>query len=271
MAALGGLFGGHKQGKHPHFDQIAEAIHRNFALALAPASSEVMAVLDRLTPREALDFDNAHSIEGLQELFKVRSIRTTVDPQTRAMGLSLMAAGQVEEELKAEHTHVRTMHMSEDHGARPIIKPAASAPILGVRPAIVAAAGGAIAPLPPSFEHLPSVEALCSDIVDVFVRYGQLNSGDKDVLRKIRPTGTTVEARIIALERWQAELRRRMRAIAIPKAPPRLALGAKTGEQAKGEEQLANRFAVLIAWLARLIKEFETTGIKYRNKPVWLR
>jgi hypothetical protein len=269
MAALGGLFGGGKSGKHPHLDHIAEAIHRNFALGLAPASPEVLAALDGLTSRELLDFDNAHSIEGLQELFRVRSIRTTVDPQTQAMGLSLMAAAQVEEELKAEHAQVRTMHMSEDHGARPIIKPAAGAPILGAR-ATVTAAVTAIAPLPPSFEHLPSVEALCGNIVDVFVKYGQLNSGDKDVLRKIRPTGTTVEARIVALERWQTELKRRMRALVVPKAAPRLSLDAGAEDQQKGEEQLANRFAAIITWLAKLIKEFETTGVKYQNKPVWL-
>ena len=124
--------------------------------------------------------------------------------------------------------------------------------------------------MPASFEHLPSVEALCGNIADVFVRYGQLNSADKDILRKIRPTGTTVEARIVALERWQAELKRRMRALVVPKAAPLLSLGADAGEQVKAEEQLAHRFEAIIIWLAKLIKEFETTGVKYQNKPVWL-
>ena len=270
MAAFGGLFGGNKHGKHPHFNHIAEAIHRNFALALAPASPEVMAALDRLTPRELLDFENAHSIEGLQELFKVLSIQISVDPQTHAMGLSLVTAAELEEELKTEHTQVHTMHMSEDHGVRPIIKPPASTPILGARSA---AAASAIAPLPPSFEHLPSAEALCSNIADVFVKYGQLNSADKDILRKIKPTSATVEARIVALERWQAELRRRVRAIAIPKAAARLVLGSNNAEevQLNAEEQLTHRFQAITAWLGKLIKEFETTGVKYRNKPVWLR
>ena len=269
MAAVGGLFDGHKKGKHPHFDLIAEAIHRNFALGLAPVSPVVLAALDRLTPRELVDFENMHSIEGLQELFRVWSIRAVVDPQTRTVALLLMAAEQVEEELKVEHTQVRTMHMSEDHGARPIIKPDSVTPILGARPA-VAVAAAPIALLPASFEHLPSVEALCGNIADVFVRYGQLNSADKDILRKIRPTGTTVEARIVALERWQAELKRRMRALVVPKAAPLLSLGADAGEQVKAEEQLAHRFEAIIIWLAKLIKEFETTGVKYQNKPVWL-
>jgi hypothetical protein len=142
--------------------------------------------------------------------------------------------------------------------------------MLGARPA---AAAAAIAPLPPSFEHLPSAEALCSNIADVFVKYGQLNSADKDILRKIKPTSATVEARIVALERWQAELRRRVRAIAIPKAAARLVLGSNNAEevQLNAEEQLTHRFQAITAWLGKLIKEFETTGVKYRNKPVWLR
>jgi len=266
-----GLFGGSKHGKHPNLDRLADAVHRNFALKLAPASPEVLAALDRLTSREVLDFENAHSIEGLQELFRVRSVRTTVDPQTRTMGLSLMAADQVEEELKVEHTQVRTMHMSQDHVARPIIKPATSAPMLGANTSSsTIAAAAAIAPLPPSFEHLPSVERLCGNIADIFVKYGQLTSADKDVLKGIKPTNSTIEARVVALERWQTELRRRMRALVVPKAPPRLALGGDDGEQAKGEEQLAHRFATIITWLAKLVKEFETTGVKYQNKPVWL-
>ena len=292
MAALGGLFGGGKSGKHPHFDALAEAIQRNFALKLAPATPEVLTALDALTSRQLIDFDNAHSTEGLQELFRVRSIRMTVDPETHTVNLLVMAAAQVEDELQAEHAQVRTIHVGAHQATTMIIKPAAAALIADAhsnKPAVAAA----VAALPLSFEHLSSVEALCNDIADVFVKYGQLTSADKDVLRKIKPINTTVEARIVALERWETELRRRVRAIAVPKAAPRVSLDADhVEEQPKTEEELTRRFETIvacssdgegadpkqlarrldafIAWVARLIREFETTGVRYRNKPVWL-
>ena len=270
------LFGGNKPEKHPHFDHIAEAIYRNFALGLAPASPEVLAALDALTPRELIDFDNARSIEGLQELFMVRSIRAAVDPQTHTIGLLLMAAEQVEKELKAEHSQIRTMQVGDRHATQRIIRPADTAPILGARPAstIVAAA---VAPLPSSFEHLASVETLCGQFADLFVKHGQLNSADKEILKQIKPTASTVEARVAALERWQAELKRRMRALVVPKTTAHLTLGGVAEEQPKSDEKenpdelLVHRFEAIVAWLAKLLKAFEGTGVKYHNKPVWLR
>jgi len=269
---MAGLFGGNKPEKHPHFDHIAEAIYRNFALGLAPTSPEVLAALDALTPRELIDFDNAHSIEGLQELFMARSIRASADPQTHTVGLLLMAAEQVEKELKAEHSQIRTMQVGDRHATQRIIRPTA-APILGARPASALVAA-AVATLPSSFEHLGSVETLCGQFADMFVKYGQLTSADKEILKQIKPTASTVEARVVALERWQAELRRRMRALVVPKTTAHLTLGGVAEEQPKSDETpdelLVHRFEAIVSWMAKLLKEFENTGVKYHNKPVWL-
>lgn len=272
---MAALFGGNKPEKHPHFDHIAEAIYRNFALGLAPASPEVLAALDALTPRELIDFDNAHSIEGLQELFMGRAIRATVDPQTHTVGLLSMAAEQVEKELKAEHSQIRTMQVGDRHATQRIIRPANTAPILGAPPASATVAA-AVATLPPSFEHLASVETLCGQFADLFVKYGQLTSADKEILKQIKPTSSTVEARVAALERWQAELKRRMRSLVVPKTTAHLTLGGVAEKQPKSDKQenpdelLVHRFEAIVAWLAKLLKEFEGTGVKYHNKPVWL-
>jgi hypothetical protein len=291
MAALGHMFGGGKPEKHPNFDHLAGIVHRSFALGLAPASPEVLTVLDALTSREFLDISNAHSIEGMQELFKARSLRMAVDAETHTVTLLLMTTtAQVEEELKTEHTHVQTIHFSDHHATQPIIKSIPIATPTSVRPV---SASPAAKPIPPPFEHLPSVEAVCSNLADLFVKYGQLTSADKDVLKKIKPINATVEARVVALERWQAEMKRRVRAIVVPKAATPLVLAVDIEKPPQTEKeltrrfetivvcssdgegvdlgQLTRRFEAIIAWLLKLIKEFETTGVKYQNKPVWFR
>ena len=107
-------------------------------------------------------------------------------------------------------------------------------------------------------------------IVDLFVKHGRLNSADKDVLKNIRPADSSVEGRLTALERWQAEVARRTRGIHVQKATSHLILGAESGEKIKPEEAHGRRFDAITLWIAKLIKAFEHTGVKFHAKPMWL-
>ena len=265
MAALGGLFGG--GGKHPNLDHIVQALHDHLGLQLMAPPQDVLAVIDQMTHRELLNFDNSHSVEGMQELFRAKSIRAVVDSGMHVVSLFVGAAQELEEEIKTEHAQHRVLHVSE-HTAKFHVTPQA--------PAEPIKAGlGAVkepvqtTPLPPAFEHLEALEHLCPVLVDLFVKFGRLNTGDKEVLKKIRPVGYTIDARITALERWEAEVTRRMRGVTVPKATQHLILGGVEQEQ-KPEEALRHRFDALLVWFSKLIKAFEHTGVKFHAKPMWM-
>jgi hypothetical protein len=218
-----------------------------------------------------VNFDNMQSVEGMEELFRAKSLRALVDVPTQSVALFVLAPEEIDKELKAEHTQVKVMQMGKHHATQHIVKPQVAAePIL--------AAGGPkpqtaqpIAPLPPSFEHLEAVERLCPSLVDLFIKHGQLISADKDALKAIKPMDSSLEARVVALERWQAELVRRLRAMSVPKPTRHLVLGGiEAQQQERPEEALPRRFDTLLQWLGKLIKAFEATGVRYHNKPVWL-
>lgn len=263
------LFGGQK--KNPNLEQITQALHDSLGLTLSQPAEDVLRILESFTPRELINFSNAHSVEGMQELFKAKSIHAVVDPNMRAISLVLLSSSDIEKELKAEHTHVKVMHIAERHATQHIIKPPANIePVKAATPTPVLAAVE-LAPVPPAFEHLEAMERLCPSIVDLFVKHGQLNTGDKEVIKKILPLDSSLEARLVALERWQTELTRRVRALSLPKATQHLVLGGDEAQKKeKPEEALVRRFDSLITWLGKLIKALESTGVKFHNKPMWL-
>jgi hypothetical protein len=262
------LFGGKK---NPNLEQISHALHDSLGLTLIQPAEDVLRVLEGITPRELVNFNNAHSVEGMQELFRAKSIHAVVDPNIMAVSLFLLASSEIEKELKAEHTQVKVMHIAERHATQHIVKPPANVePVKATTPTPVLPAVE-LAPVPPAFEHLEAVERLCPSIVDLFVKNGQLNTGDKEVLKKLLPLDSSLQARIVALERWQMEVTRRVRALSIPKATQHLVLGGEEAQKKeKPEEALARRFDSLIIWLGKLIKAFESTGVKFHNKPMWL-
>jgi hypothetical protein len=183
--------------------------------------------------------------------------------------LELGAPQQLEEEIQAEHAQRPVLHVGEHRAKIHVTPQAATAPITaGLGKSMQPAEQ--VAPLPPTFEHLEGLEHLCPQIVDMFVKFGRLNSGDKDVLRAIKPMGNSIDARLTALERWQAELTRRTRAMTVPKVTQHLTLGGVTHEE-QPEEALKHRFDALLIWFGKLIKVFEHTGgVKFHAKPMWL-
>jgi hypothetical protein len=268
MPLLGGLFGGEK---HPNLARIARALQTNLGLQLATPTKDVLAVLNAMSPRDLIGFDNARTIEGMQELFKAKSIRAVLDPASGTVSLVLAPPEQIERELKAEHGAVRVIHVGERHASRPILKPAEPREPIRPQPATAAVGQQLAAHLPAAFEHLQAAERLCPTVVDVFVRHGQLTSGDKELLRNIRPADSSLESRVAALERWQTEMNRRVRGLRVPKATHHLLLGGDTATaDHKPEETLLHRFDAWLHWLGKLIKAFERRGIKFHNKPVWL-
>jgi hypothetical protein len=269
-----GLFGGRSEAKHPNFDLIAEALQTYLGLQLVPPGEDVLAVLDQLTQRELNNFGNLHSIEGMQELFRVRSIRAVVEQEAQTVSLSIADQTELQQEITQEHSQRRTMHFEGHHSAAHIAPPK-DMPIMGAtRPPASRASGPAetVAPLPHGFEHLEAMEHLLPQVTDLFVRYGRLNTGDKDVLKKIIPLDSTVEARLTALERWQAEVSHRMRGLRVPHAQGHVMLGGESAQQlSKPEEVQARRFETFTIWMSKLIKAFEHTGgVKFHNKPMWL-
>jgi len=108
-------------------------------------------------------------------------------------------------------------------------------------------------------------------VMDLFVRSGRITSADKDVLKKILPVDSTLEARVVALERWQMEMTRRVRGIHVARPQQNLLAGvAVAADIAKPEEVLGRRFDAIIQWMSKLIKAFEHTGVKFHSKPMWL-
>jgi hypothetical protein len=268
MPLLGGLFG-KGEAEHPNLDHIAQSLHDHLGLQLAVPSEDVLAVIDQMIHRELLNFDNLHSVGGMQELFRAKSLRATVDPGTQTVVLELAPAQELEQEIKAEHTQRPVLHVGEHHAKIHVTPQVAAEPIMAGlgKPAEPAQP---VAPLPPGFEHIEGLEQLCTQIVDLFIKFGRLNTGDKDVLKNIKPSSTSLEARITALERWQAEVTRRVRALTVPKATQHLTLGGVV-HQEKPDEALRHRFDALLVWFSKLIKVFEHTGgVKFHAKPMWL-
>ena len=179
--------------------------------------------------------------------------------------------------MKAEHGAVKVLHVGGHHPTSQIIRsfgPAAQSIKAVAAPAPLAAAPQMeTAPVPPAFEHLEGVERLCPVIVDTFVKHGQLTTADKEVLKKIKPTDYTLDARIVALERWKAELSRRARGIHVQQsgATSLLGSGGGGGDAAhQSEEVVLRRFDTLLHWISKLLKALEHKGIKFHGKPVWL-
>jgi hypothetical protein len=269
MSMLNGLFGGGV--KHPNLERLTHALHDRLGLACAAPPADVLAVIDQMTTRELLHYDNMQSVEGMQELFRSKSIHASVDHAALSVSLSLASAAAIETVLQTEHAQRRVLHIGERHASRPIVKPQEpAAPILAAT-AVQPPSAETSTPLPPGFEHLESFEQLRSQIVDLFVRHGRLNTGDKDVLKAIRPIDNRLESRLAALERWHDEVTRRVRGMRAPKATQRLTLGGATEDQEeKPEETLARRFDELLTWLSKLLKAFEQSGVKFHDKPMWL-
>jgi hypothetical protein len=276
MALFGGMFGGGGQ-KHPNLDQLSLAIHNSLNLQLATPGDDVLAVTEAMTHHDIIGFQNARSLEGMQELFRSKSLRATVDPAAQTLTLSIATPEEIEGELKVEHGAVKVLHVGgQKHATANIIRSFGSTTesIKAAAPTTPATLTQTQAPapaVPPAFEHLEAVERLCPVIVDTFLKHGQLTSADKDVLKKIKPVDYTLEARITALERWKAELSRRSRGIHVQQTGSTSLLasaGADSGSQS--DEAILRRFDILLHWLSKLIKALEHKGFKFPAKPVWL-
>jgi hypothetical protein len=210
-------------------------------------------------------------------LFKAKSVHAIIDAQSRSMTLAIATREDIESELKAEHTAVKVLHVggTPHQGTSRIIKSfgAAAEPIKVTAPVAVAS----LAPkptesvaVPPAFEHLEAAERLCPVIVDLFVKHGQLTTADKEVLKKIKPTESTLDARMTALERWRMEVSRRSRGVHVQSTGSTSLLAGSTSLDTKSEEAVLRRFDTFVHWLGKLLKALEHKGIKFHGKPVWL-
>ncbi|HXI83151.1 MAG TPA: hypothetical protein VNL17_03570 [Verrucomicrobiae bacterium] len=273
MALFGGMFGGGGQ-KHPNLDQLALAIHNTLNLQLTPPGDDVLAVTEALTHLDLIGFQNAHNLEGMQELLRAKSLRATIDSSAQTLTLSVASPEEIDRELKAEHGAVKVLHVGGHHASVRIIKPltpaaepvkAAAGPAASTAPLQPEAAA-----VPPAFEHLEAVERLCPVIVDTFVKHGQLTTADKEVLKKIKPIDYTLEGRMVALERWKTELSRRSRGIHVQQTGSTSLLASSADSSHQSEEALLRRFDTLLHWLSKLIKALEHKGFKFQGKPVWL-
>ena len=273
MPLFGGMFGGVQ--KHPNLDQISLAIQNSVGLQLSPPGDDVLSIIDALTTKELVGFDNAHSVEGMQELFKAKSLRATVNGETHSLVLSLATREELESELKTALGAVNVLKVGKHHGTSHIIRPSTpaaqptnqaasepTAPLASVSTESVA--------VPPAFEHLEGAERLCPVIVDLFVRHGQLTTADKEVLKKIRPVDYTLEGRMVALERWKVELMRRARGIHVQQGAATSLLASADAAAQQSEEAVLRRFDTFLHWVSKLIKAVEHKGIKFHGKPVWL-
>lgn len=270
MALFGGMF---SSEKHPQLDQLTQAIQNSLGLTLAPPGDDLLHVIDALTPHDIISIVNARSVEGAQEVFRAKLLRAVVDTQTQTLTLSVATTEEIDHELQAEHTAVKVLHVGEHRPTAHIIKAfgPASEPVKAAVIATPLVHTEAVAPpVPPAFEHLEAAERLCPVVVDLFLKHGQLTSGDKDVLKKIKPVDYTLEARIVALERWKAELARRARGIHVQQTGPTSLLGAAGDAAQKSEEVVLRRFEAFLHWLNKLIKALEHKGVKFHGKPVWL-
>jgi len=272
MSLFGGMFGAQK---HPNLDHLSQSIQNSLGLHIGPPGEDVLAVIDAMTNHDLLDIQNAHAVEVVQDLFMRKSLRATVDTVAQAMLLSVAAREEIESELKAAHTAVKVLHIGSQQGTSRIIRSFGPTPepIKVAAPAAVAQSTSVNAEsvaVPPAFEHLEAAERLCPIVVDLFVKHGQLTSADKDVLKKIRPTDYTLDARMVALERWKTEVSRRARGIHVREGGPTTLLKSDDVEAAKSEDAILRRFDAFVHWLSKLIKALEGRGVKFHGKPVWL-
>jgi hypothetical protein len=275
MALFGGMFGGAQ--KHPNVDRLALAVHNSLGVQLIPPGDDLFPIIDALTNHDMVGFENAHSVEGMQEMFRAKSLRATIDTQAQSLALSIATREEIDSELKAEHSAVEVLRVGSatHHGTSRIVKSFGPAPVEPVKEATPSATLAApvqaeAISVPPAFEHLEAVERLCLVIVDLFVRHGQLTSADKDVLKKIKPVDYTLEGRMGSLERWKTELMRRARGIHVQQTgATSLLAGAGNAEQAS-EEAVLRRFDNFLHWLSKLLKALDHKGIKFHGKPVWL-
>jgi hypothetical protein len=276
MALFGGMFGGSSVQKHPNLDQLSQAIHNCLNLQLAPPGDDVLAVADAMTHLDLVGFQNAHNIEGMQELLRAKSLRATIDSAAQTITLSVASPEEIDREMKAAQGPVKVLHIGEHRPSARIIRPPDSTSQLikpTTAPVVAAAAGPSqaeVAAVPPAFEHLEAVERLCPVVVDTFVKYGQLTTADKEVLKKIKPLDYTLEARLVALERWKAEISRRSRGIHVQQTGSSSLLAGAVDDAHKSEDALMRRFDMLLHWLGKLIKALEHKGCKFQAKPVWL-
>src|SRR6266404_2478146 len=203
MALFGGMFGGGAQ-KHPNLDQLVLAIHNTLNLQLTPPGDDVLAVTEAMTHLDLIGFQNAHNVEGMQELLRAKSLRATIDSSAQTLTLTVASPEEIDRELKAAHGAVKVLHVGGHHPAGasiirsfgPTPEPTKAAPM---PTAPTASPQPQAAAVPPAFEHLEAVERLCPVIIDTFVKYGQLTTADKEVLKKIKPIDYTLEARLVAL------------------------------------------------------------------------
>jgi len=272
MALFGGMFGGGQ--KHPNLDQLSLAIHNSLNLQLAPPGDDVLAVTEAMTHHDIIGFQNARSLEGMQELFRAKSLRATVDPSAQTLTLTIATPEEIESELKVEHGAVKVLHVGgHQHASGSIIRSFGPAEPIKAAAAPAAATTPTQAPapaVPPAFEHLEAVERLCPVIVDTFVKHGQLTTADKEVLKKIKPVDYTLEGRITALERWKTELSRRSRGIHVQQTGSTSLLSSAADSAHQSDEAILRRFDILLHWLSKLIKALEHKGFKFQGKPVWL-
>ncbi len=234
-----------------------------------------MVVIDAMTAHELLDIQNAHALEVVEDLLMRKSLRATVDLTAQTVLLSVAAREEIESELKTAHSAVKVLHVGGSHGTSRIIRSFGPAPepVKVAAPAFAASATSIEAEgtaVPPAFEHLEAAERLCSVVVDLFVKHGQLTSADKEVLKKIRPTDYTLDARMVALERWKAEVARRSRGIHVREGGPATLMGSQDASAQKSEDAIVRRFDAFVHWLSKLLKAFEGKGVKFHGKPVWL-
>ncbi len=273
MPLFGGMFSGGGNKQHNNLDQLSQAVHNCLNVNLATPDPDVLATIDALTHLDIVGFQNAHNIEGLQELFRAKSLRTTIDPVAQTLTLSIATPEEIQQELTAQHGAVKVLHVGEHRTAAKIIRPISPA----VEP-VKAAVATPLAPrpeaevtvVPPAFEHLEGMEHLCPVIVDTFVKHGQLTTADKEVLKKIKPIDYSLEARVVALERWKTELARRARGVHVQSGGSSSLLGSSDTGSQQSEEALLRRFDTLLHWIGRLIKALEHKGVKFHGKPVWL-
>lgn len=274
MALFGGMFGSGVQ-KHPNLDQLSLAVHNCLNLQLASPGVEVLSAIETLTHLDLIGFQNAHNVEGMQELFRAKSLRATIDSSAQTLTLSIATPEEIGRELQAEHGAVKVLHVGEHRTTARIIRPI-SPTVEPIKPAAAPTTTPSAQPqpeavtVPPAFEHLEAVERLCPVVVDTFVKYGQLTTADKEVLKKIKPIDYTLEARLVALERWKAEISRRSRGIHVQQTGSSSLLAGSVDSAHKSEEALMRRFDMLLHWLGKLIKALEHKGCKFQAKPVWL-
>ena len=278
MSLFGGMFGGGQ--KHPNLEPLSQAIQNNLGLHIDPPGEDVLAAIDTLTPRNLIDIQNAFSIEAVQDLLMHNSLRATVDSSAQALILSVASREEIESELKTEHTAVKVMHIGSSHGTSKIMhafgpaKEPAKVELPGSEASTPSAMTEETMAAPPGFEHLEAAERLCPVVVDLFVKHGQLTTADKDVLKKIRPVDSSLDARMAALERWKGEVSRRSRGIRVREGGSTSLLSASTSEDVSSgggsEEAVLRRFDSFVHWLGKLLKAYENKGVKFHGKPVWL-